>query len=124
MATANIVQLTDQQGTELAPQTLMSLVLKQDGQLLENLILPKDGSSAPYDPIDDYNPATKAYVDNKPKVKIIMSVQKPKGQKAGDFWYQIPGEPYTWSEVDALGYTFQDVDNLNMTWADADMGSW
>lgn len=124
MATANIVQLTDQQGKELAPQTLMSLVLKQDGQLLENLILPKDGSSAPYDPIDDYNPATKAYVDNKPKVKIVMSVQKPKGQKAGDFWYQIPGEPYTWSEVDALGYTFQDVDNLNMTWADADMGSW
>ena len=124
MATANIVQLTDQQGKELAPQTLMSLVLKQDGQLLENLILPKDGSSAPYNPVEEYNPATKAYVDNKPKAKIVMSVQKPKGQKAGEFWYQIPGEPYTWSEVDALGYTFQNVDDLGLTWAEADMGSW
>lgn len=124
MATANIVQLTDQQGKELAPQTLMSLTVKQDGQLLENLILPKDGSSAPYDPTGDYNPATKSYVDNKPKAKIVMSVQKPKGQKAGEFWYQIPGEPYIWSEVDALGYTFQDVDDLGLTWADADMGSW
>ncbi len=124
MANAKIVQITDQQGNALAPQTLMSWVVEQDGQLLENLILSKDGSSAPYDPTEDYNPATKAYVDNKPKVKIVMSVQEPKGQKAGDFWYQIPGEPYIWSEVDALGYTFQDVDNLNMTWADADMGSW
>lgn len=124
MANAKIVQITDQQGNALAPQTLMSWVVEQDGQLLENLILSKDGSSAPYDPTEDYNPATKAYVDNKPKVKIVMSVQKPKGQKAGDFWYQIPGEPYVWSEVDALGYTFQDVDNLNMTWAEADSGGW
>lgn len=124
MANAKIVQITDQQGNALAPQTLMSWVVEQDGQLLENLILSKDGSSVPYDPTEDYNPATKAYVDNKPKVKIVMSVQKPKGQKVGDFWYQIPGEPYTWSEVDALGYTFQDVDNLNMTWAEADSGGW
>ncbi len=124
MATANIVQLTDQQGKELAPQTLMSWVVKQDGQLLENLVLSKDGSSEPYNPTEDYNPATKAYVDNKPKAKIAMSVQKPKGQKAGEFWYQIAGEPYTWSEVDALGYTFQNVDDLGLTWADADMGSW
>lgn len=124
MATAKIVQLMDQQDNELAPQTLMSWAVKQDGQLLENLILPKDGSSAPYVPTEDYNPATKAYVDNKSKAKIVMSVQKPKGQKAGEFWYQIPGEPYTWSEVDALGYTFQDVDNLGLTWAEADLGSW
>lgn len=94
MANAKIVRITDQQGNALAPQTLMSWVVEQDGQLLENLILPKDGSSAPYNPVGDYNPATKAYVDNKSKVKIVMSVQKPKGQKAGDFWYQIPGEPY------------------------------
>lgn len=124
MANAKIVQITDQQGNALAPQTLMSWVVEQDGQLLENLILPKDGSSAPYDPTEDYNPATKAYVDNSPKAKIVMSMQKPKGQKAGDFWYQIPGEPYIWSEVDALGYTFQDADNLNITWAEADSGGW
>ena len=124
MATANIVQLTDQQGKELAPQTLMSLVVKQDGQLLENLILTKDGSSEPYVPAVGYNPATKSYVDNKPKAKIVMSVRKPKGQKAGEFWYQIAGEPYTWSEVDVLGYTFQNVDDLGLTRADADMGSW
>lgn len=124
MANAKIVQLTDQQGNALAPQTLMSWVVEQDGQLLENLILPKDGSSDPYTPTDAYNPATKSYVDNSPKAKIVMSVQKPKGQKVGDFWYQIPGEPYIWSEVDALGYTFQDVDNLNITWAEADSGGW
>lgn len=124
MANAKIVQITDQQGNALALQTLMSWVVEQDGQLLENLILPKDGSSAPYSPVGDYNPATKAYVDNSPKAKIVMSVQKPKGQKVGDFWYQIPGEPYIWSEVDALGYTFQDVDNLNITWAEADSGGW
>lgn len=124
MANAKIVQITDQQGNALAPQTLMSQVVEQDGQLLENLILPKDGSSDPYTPTDAYNPATKSYVDNNPKAKIVMSVQKPKGQKVGDFWYQIPGEPYIWSEVDALGYTFQDVDNLNMTWAEADSGGW
>lgn len=124
MANAKIVQITDQQGNALAPQTLMSQVVEQDGQLLENLILPKDGSSDPYTPTDAYNPATKSYVDNSPKAKIVMSVQKPKGQKVGDFWYQIPGEPYIWSEVDALGYTFQDVDNLNMTWAEADSGGW
>lgn len=124
MANAKIVQLTDQQGNALAPQTLMSWVVEQDDQLLENLILPKDGSSDPYTPTDAYNPATKEYADNSPKVKIVMSVQKPKGQKTGDFWYQIPGEPYTWSEVDELGYTFQDVDNLNMTWAEANSGGW
>lgn len=124
MATAKIVQLTDQQGNELAPQTLMSWVVKQDGQLLENLILPKDGSSAPYVPTEDYNPATKAYVDNKQKIQIVTSVQKPKNLKVGDLWYQIPGEPYIWSEVDALGYTFQDVDDLGLTWAEADLGSW
>lgn len=124
MANAKIVQITDQQGNALAPQTLMSQVVEQDGQLLENLILPKDGSSDPYTPTDAYNPATKSYVDNSPKAKIVMSVQKPKGQKVGDFWYQIPGEPYIWSEVDALGYTFQDVDNLNITWAEADSGGW
>ena len=124
MANAKIVQITDQQGNALAPQTLMSQVVEQDGQLLENLILPKDGSSDPYTPTDAYNPATKSYVDNSPKAKIVMSVQKPKGQKVGDFWYQIPGEPYIWSEVDSLGYTFQDVDNLNITWAEADSGGW
>lgn len=124
MANVKIVQITDQQGNALAPQTLMSQVIEQDGQLLENLILPKNGSSAPYAPAGDYNPATKSYVDNKPKAKIVMSVQKPKGQKVGDFWYQIPGELYIWSEVDALGYTFQDVDNLNITWAEADSGGW
>lgn len=123
MADAKIVQITDQQGNELAPQTLMSMVLKQDGQFLENLILPKDNTT-PYIPTSDYNPATKSYVDNKQKIQIITSVQKPKNMKAGDMWYQIPGEPYTWAQVDALGYKFGDVDNLDMTWADADLGSW
>lgn len=124
MADAKIVQLTDLQGNELAPQTLMSLAIKQDGQLLEGLILPKDGSSAPYIPTGDYNPATKAYVDNKPKVKIVMSVQAPKNLNVGDMWYQEAGEPYTWAEVDALGYNFGDIDNLGLTWAEVDLGGW
>lgn len=123
MADAKIVQITDKQGNELAPQTLMSMVFKQDGQLLESLILPKD-NDIPYVPTNDYNPATKGYVDNKQKIKIITSVQEPKNMVIGDMWYQIPGEPYTWAQVDALGYKFSDVDDIDITWADADMGSW
>lgn len=124
MADAKIVQLTDQQGNELAPQTLTTWVVKQDGQLLDNLILPKDGSSAPYTPTDDYNPATKAYVDNKQKVQIITSKRRPTGMKVGDFWYQEPSETYTFAVVDTLGYSFSDVDNLDITWAEADEGGW
>lgn len=124
MANAKIVQLTDQQNNALAPQTLMSWVVEQDGQLLENLILPKDGSSDPYTPTNNYNPATKAYVDNRPRVKITTSLRKPSNPNVGDFWYQLPSVQYKWAEVDELGYTFQDVDNLNITWAEADLGGW
>lgn len=124
MANAKIVQLTDQQGNALAPQTLMSWVVEQDGQLLENLILPKDGSSDPYTPTSEYNPATKEYVDKRPRVKITTSIKKPVSPNVGDFWYQLPSVQYKWAEVDELGYTFQDVDNLNITWAEADLGGW
>lgn len=123
MANAKIVKITDQQGNELAPQTLMSQAFDTDGMTLESLILPKDNTS-PYIPASDYNPATKSYVDNAPKTKITMSVQAPKNAKVGDMWYQIPGMPYTFAQVDALGYKFADVDELGITWADADMGSW
>lgn len=124
MANAKIVQLTDQQGNALAPRTLMSWVVEQDGQLLENLILPKDGSSGTYTPTGAYNPATKVYVDNRPRVKITTSIRKPTSPNVGDFWYQLPSVQYKWAEVDALSYTFQDVDNLNITWAEADLGGW
>lgn len=123
MADAKIVQLTDAKGNELAPQTLMSWVFKQDGQLLEGLILPKDNTE-PYVPIEDYNPATKAYVDNKQKIQIITSIQQPKNMNIGDIWYQEFSEPYTFAQVDALGYTFQDIDNLDITWTDVDLGGW
>lgn len=123
MANAKIVQLTDQQGNELAPQTLTKQVVKQDGQLLDSLLLTKTNTTE-YIPTGDYNPATKNYVDTKLKTKIVVSVQKPKDMSIGDIWYQEPGSPYIWSEVDALNYTFADVDELDMTWADADMGSW
>lgn len=123
MANAKIVKITDLQGNELAPQTLMSWVFEQDGQLLETLILPKN-NAASYTPTSDYNPATKGYVDNKPKVQIITSSQRPKNLKAGDMWYQVPGDPYTWSQVDALGYKFNDVDNLGIRWTEVDEGGW
>lgn len=123
MADAKIVQLTDAQGNELAPQTLASWVFKQDGQLLEGLILPKDNIE-PYTPTGDYNPATKGYVDGKQKIQIITSIQQPKNMNVGDIWYQEISEPYTFSEVDGLGYTFADVDALNITLGDVDFGGW
>lgn len=123
MATANIVRLTDTQGVEIAPQTLTSIVVKQDGQTLENLILSKINVAA-YVPTDDYNPATKGYVDNTPKTKIIMSGKKPQSMNVGDIWYELYVPPYTFSEVDSLGYTFSDVDNLGLTWKDANSGNW
>lgn len=89
MANAKIVQITDQQGGALAPQTLISQVVDPDGQVLENLILSKDGSSTPYTPTGVYNPATKEYVDNYPRTKIITSIGKPSSPNTGDFWYQL-----------------------------------
>lgn len=85
MVDAKIVQPTDKQGNELAPQTLMSWAIKQDGQLLENSILPKKGSSIPHWPAEDYNPATKDYVDTKQKVKIIISVEEPASKNVATF---------------------------------------
>jgi hypothetical protein len=123
LATANIVRLTDTQGVEIAPQTLTSIVVQQDGQTLENLILSKINVAA-YVPTDDYNPATKGYVDNTPKTKIIMSGEKPQSMNVGDIWYELYVPPYTFSEVDSLGYTFEDVDNLGLTWKDANSGNW
>ena len=123
MATANMVRLTDTQGVEIAPQTLTSIVVRQDGQTLENLILSKINVAA-YAPTGDYNPATKEYVDNTPKTKIIMSGKKPQSMNIGDIWYELYVPPYTFSKVDSLGYTFDDVNNLGITWKEANSGNW
>lgn len=123
MANAKIVNIKDQDGNILNPQTLMSQVVEQDGQLLEELILPKDNTSQ-YTPTSNYNPATKYYVDNVPRVKIITSIRQPTDMQKGDIWYQQSADPYTWQEVDDLNYTWADIDALNMTWAEFDMGGW
>lgn len=101
----------------------MSLAIRENGELLEELILAKDNTIA-YTPTQDYHPATKKYVDTKQKIKIITSIRKPSGMSAGDFWYQLPSHQYTWSEVDGLNYTFNDVNTQNLTWAEADLGGW
>lgn len=123
MADVNIVRLTDTQGNEVAPQTLTSAVVQQDGQTLDNLILSKINTHS-YVPTGDYNPATKSYVDNKPKTSITTSVKKPQSMMAGDIWYSIYVPPYDFAKVDSFGYAFGDVDNLGMTWAQVDEGGW
>ena len=120
---AEIVQLKTLNNEEVYPQTLMSLAIRENGELLEELILAKDNVTA-YTPTQDYHPATKKYVDTKQKIKIITSIRKPSGMSAGDFWYQLPSRQYTWSEVDGLNYTFNDVNTQNLTWAEADLGGW
>lgn len=120
---AEIVQLKTLNNEEVYPQTLMTLVIRENGELLEELILAKDNTTA-YTPTQDYHPATKKYVDTKQKTKIITSIQKPSNAQVGDFWYELSAQPYIWSDVDNLNYTFNDVDAQNLTWADADRGGW
>lgn len=123
MADAKIVQLTDQQSNALAPQTLMSWVVEQDGQTLENLILAKNNTTE-YTPTENYNPATKQYVDTRPRTKIVTSIQQPTNLSTGDMWYQVPAKPYTFAQVDELNYTFSHIDVLGLTWNEVDMGGW
>ena len=123
MADTKMVQITDQDGGSLYPKTKMAQVVNANDQTLEALILTKNNTVA-YTPTSDYNPATKSYVDNKPKINIVTSIQKPKNMRIGDLWDQEPASPYTWAQVDGLGYKFSDVNNLDITWADADLGGW
>lgn len=123
MADAKIVQITDQQGNELAPQTLISWVVDSDGRVLENLMLAKNNITE-YTPIENYNPATKQYVDTRPRTKIITSIQQPTNLSTGDMWYQVPAKPYTFTQVDELNYTFSNIDALGLTWNEVDMGGW
>lgn len=120
---AEIVQLKTLNDEEVYPQTLMSLAIRENGQLLEELVLTKD-NTATYIPTQDYNPATKKYVDSKQKIKMITSIRKPSNMNVGDFWYQLPAQPYTWADVDSLNYIFNNIDAQNLTWADADLGGW
>lgn len=123
MATAHIVNITDIQGNEIYPQTLTSLVIKQDGQTLESLILSKDNTQS-YTPTENYNPATKSYVDNKSRIQMVVSQKKPQSMKKGDIWYEVYVPPYDFAKVNSLGYTFGDVDDLGLTWAESDEGGW
>lgn len=120
---AEVVQLKTLNDEEVYPQTLMSLAIRENGELLEELILAKDNTTS-YTPTQDYHPATKKYVDTKQKIKMVISIRKPSGMNVGDFWYQLPSHQYTWSEVDSFNYTFNDVNAQNLTWAEADLGGW
>lgn len=123
MADTKMVQITDQDGGSLYPKTKMAQVVNANDQTLEALILTKNNTAA-YTPTSNYNPATKSYVDKKPKTRIITSSQKPINLTVGDMWYQVPGNPYTWTQVDALGYTFANIDNLGIRWDDVNGGGW
>ena len=120
---AKIVQLTTLNNEEVCPQTLMSLAFRESGESLEKLILTKDNITE-FTPTQDYQPATKSYVDSKQKLKIIMSIQPPSNIEMGAFWYQLPAKIYTFTEISDLNRTFNDIDAQNLTWAEADLGGW
>ena len=73
------------------PQTLVDSVQDEAGNILPNLVLMKDNTTA-FMPTADYQPATKKYVDDAAGgggVQIVLSSIQPSGLKAGDYWYQI-----------------------------------
>lgn len=116
-------QLKGNNNVNIYPQTLVNLVFDEDKQVLGGLLLTKSNTDE-YTPLSDYEPATKKYVDDKPRPEFITQIKKPTGQKVGDWWYQIEPVPYTWQDVNALNYTFGDVDALNIDWQEASKGGW
>ena len=90
---AKKVTLKDSTTDEIIyPQTLVDSVQDEAGNILPNLVLMKDNATA-FTPTEDYQPATKKYVDDAAGggggVQIVLSSAQPSGLKAGDYWYQI-----------------------------------
>ena len=89
---AEKVTLKDSTTDEIIyPQTLVDSVQDEAGNILPNLVLMKDNTTA-FMPTADYQPATKKYVDDAAGgggVQIVLSSSQPSGLKAGDYWYQI-----------------------------------
>ena len=89
---AKKVTLKDSTTDEIIyPQTLVDSVQDEAGNILPNLVLMKDNATA-FTPTEDYQPATKKYVDDAAGgggVQIVLSSSQPSGLKAGDYWYQI-----------------------------------
>ena len=90
---AKKVTLKDSTTDEIIyPQTLVDSVQDEAGNILPNLVLMKDNTTA-FTPTADYQPATKKYVDDSAGggggVQIVLSSSQPSGLKAGDYWYQI-----------------------------------
>ena len=89
---AKKVTLKDSKTDEIIyPQTLVDSVQDEAGNILPNLVLMKDNTTA-FTPTADYQPATKKYVDDAAGgggVQIVLSSSQPSGLKAGDYWYQI-----------------------------------
>ena len=72
------------------PQTLVDSVQDEAGNILPNLVLMKDNTTA-FTPTEDYQPATKKYVDDSSGggVQIELSATQPTTLNVGDYWYQI-----------------------------------
>ena len=89
---AKKVTLKDSTTDEIIyPQTLVDSVQDEAGNILPNLVLMKDNTTA-FTPTADYQPATKKYVDDAAGgggTTIVLSSTQPSGLKAGDYWYQI-----------------------------------
>ena len=89
---AKKVTLKDSTTDEIIyPQTLVDSVQDEAGNILPNLVLMKDNTTA-FTTTADYQPATKKYVDDAAGgggVQIVLSSSQPSGLKAGDYWYQI-----------------------------------
>lgn len=89
---AKKVTLKDSTTDEIIyPQTLVDSVQNEAGDILPNLVLMKDNTTA-FTPTADYQPATKKYVDDAAGgggIQIVLSATQPTGLNAGDYWYQI-----------------------------------
>lgn len=85
---AQKVTLTDATSGEIIyPQTLVDSVQDVSGNMLSALVLLLNNTTA-FTPTEDYNPATKKYVDES-AFHIPVQSEQPASQNTGDFWYQV-----------------------------------
>ena len=74
-------------GGVIYPKTLISAVQNEAGQTVDQITLLKDNTTE-FSPAQDYQPATKKYVDDNSGVQVVVSTTQPTSQAAGDFWYE------------------------------------
>ena len=74
-------------GGIIYPKTLIDAVQNAQGQTVDQITLLKNNTTA-FSPTEDYQPATKKYVDDNAGVGIVVSASQPANQHVGDYWYE------------------------------------